>query len=169
MQITMAETTGVAGRGKFYEETGAVRDVVQNHMLQVIACLAEECPVGNDHEARRDERDRLLKAVRTLAPSDVVRGQFRGYRGEPGVAPDSRVETFAALRFHIDNERWSGVPFYVRVGKCLPVTATEVLVRLKRPPRPVLDELDPPVANYYRFRLNPGTMIALGAMVKKPG
>jgi glucose-6-phosphate 1-dehydrogenase len=169
VQITMAESFGVAGRGKFYEEAGAVRDVVQNHMLQVIACLAEECPTGNDHEARRHERGRLLKAVRTLEPSDVLRGQFRGYRHEPGVAPDSQVETFAAIRFQIDNERWNGVPFYVRVGKCLPVTATEVLVRLKRPPRPVLDELDPPLANYYRFRLNPEVVIALGTKAKKPG
>jgi glucose-6-phosphate 1-dehydrogenase len=165
----MAESMGVAGRGKFYEETGAIRDVVQNHMLQVIACLAEECPAGRDHEARRDERGRLLRAVRTLGPSDVVCGQFRGYRREPGVAPDSRVETFATVRFHIDNERWNGVPFYVRVGKCLPVTATEVLVRLKRAPRPLLDELDPPPANYYRFRLTPETAIALGTNVKKPG
>jgi glucose-6-phosphate 1-dehydrogenase len=169
VQITMAEISGVAGRGKFYEETGAIRDVVQNHMLQVIACLAEECPAGNDHEARRDERERLLKAVRTLEPSDVVRGQFRGYRCEPGVAPDSQGETFAAIRFHIDNERWKGVPFYVRVGKCLPVSATEVLVRLKRAARPLLDELDPPLANYYRFRLSPETMIALGTNSKKPG
>ena len=169
VQITMAESFGVAGRGKFYEEAGAIRDVVQNHMLQVIACLAEECPAGKDHEARRDERGRLLKAVRTLAPSDVVRGQFRGYRREPGVAPDSQVETFAAVRFHIDNERWRGVPFYVRAGKCLPVTTTEVLVRLKRPLRPVLDELDPPLANYYRFRLSPEIAIALGTKAKKPG
>lgn len=140
VEITMAETFGVKGRGKFYEEAGAIRDVVQNHMLEVIACLGMECPAANDHAARRDERGRLLKAVRTLVPSDVVRGQFRGYRNEPGVAADSRVETFAALRFHIDNERWSGVPFYLRVGKCLPVTVTEVLVRFKQPPRPVLDE-----------------------------
>jgi glucose-6-phosphate 1-dehydrogenase len=143
--------------------------VVQNHVLQVIACLAEECPAGKDHEARRGERGRLLQAVRTLEPSDVVRGQFRGYRREPGVAPDSGVETFAALRFLIDNERWNGVPFYVRVGKCLPVTATEVLVRFKRPPRPVLDELDPPLANYYRFRLSPEIAIALGTKAKKLG
>ena len=143
VQITMAESFGVAGRGKFYEEAGAIRDVVQNHMLEVIACLAMECPAGKDHEARRDERGRLLKTVRTLEPSDVVRGQFRGYRHEPGVAPDSQVETFAAIRFHIDNARWNGVPFYVRVGKCLPVTATEVLVRFKRPPLPVLDETGP--------------------------
>jgi glucose-6-phosphate 1-dehydrogenase len=169
VQVTMAENFGVAGRGKFYEEAGAIRDVVQNHMLQVIACLAEECPAGKDHEARRDERGRVLKAVRTLEPSDVVRGQFRGYRREPGVAADSQVETFAALRFHIDNERWNGVPVYVRVGKCLPVTVTEVMVKLKRPPRAVLDELDPPLANYYRFRLNPEMVIALGTKAKKPG
>ena len=169
VQITMAEDFGVGGRGKFYEETGAIRDVVQNHMLQVIACLAEECPAGNNHEARRDERGRLLKAVRTLTPVDVVRGQFRGYRREPGVAPDSQVETFAAIRFHIDNERWEGVPFYVRAGKCLPVTATEVLVRFKRPPRPVLDETKKSPANYFRFRLSPEVVLALGTKFKKPG
>jgi glucose-6-phosphate 1-dehydrogenase len=169
VQITMAESFGVAGRGKFYEEVGAIRDVVQNHMLQVITCLAMECPAGKDHEARRNERGQLLRTVRTLDPSQVVRGQFRGYRREPGVAPDSQVETFAAIRFHIDNERWNGVPFYVRVGKRLPVTATEVLVRLKRSARPVLDELDPPLANYYRFRLSPEMVIALGTRVKQPG
>ena len=169
VQITMAENFGVAGRGKFYEEAGAIRDVVQNHMLQVIACLAEECPVGTNHEARRDERGRLLESVRTLDSSDVVRGQYRGYRQEPGVAPDSNVETFAAVRFHIDNERWKGVPFYVRVGKCLPVTATEVLIRFKPSSRPVLDELDSLLANEFRFRLSPETVIALGAKVKKSG
>jgi glucose-6-phosphate 1-dehydrogenase len=169
VQITMAENFGVAGRGKFYEETGAIRDVVQNYMLQVIACLAEECPTGRDHEARRHERGRLLKAVRTLQPADVVRGQFRGYRSEPGVAPDSQVETFVAIRFHIDNERWNGVPFYVRVGKCLPVTATEVLVRFKRPPRPVLDETKKSPANYFRFRLSPEVILALGTKFKRPG
>jgi len=169
VQITMAERFGVAGRGKFYDEVGAIRDVVQNHMLQVIACLAMECPAGTDHEARRDERGRLLKSVRTLGPSDVVRGQFRGYQREPGVAPDSHVETFAALRFHIDNERWNGVPFYVRAGKCLPVTATEVLVRFKRSPRPVLDETVLTMDSYYRFRLSPEMVIALGTKVKRPG
>ena len=169
VQITMAESFGVAGRGKLYEQEGAIRDVVQNHMLKVIACLAMECPAGKDHEARREERGRLLKIVRTLNASDVVRGQFRGYRREPGVAPDSQVETFAALRFHIDNERWKGVPLYVRVGKRLPVTVTEVLIRLKRPPRPVLDELDSPPANYYRFRISPEMVIALGTKRKKPG
>ncbi|HEX5446993.1 MAG TPA: glucose-6-phosphate dehydrogenase, partial [Pirellulales bacterium] len=169
VEITMAETFGVKGRGRFYEEAGAIRDVVQNHMLEVIACLGMECPAANDHAARRDERGRLLKAVRTLKPSDVVRGQFRGYRDEPGVASDSRVETFAALRFHIDNERWSGVPFYLRVGKCLPVTVTEVLVRFKQPPRPVLDETGSSPSCYCRFRLTPETVLALGTKVKKPG
>jgi glucose-6-phosphate 1-dehydrogenase len=169
VQITMAENFGVAGRGKFYEEAGAIRDVVQNHMLQVIACLGMECPAGSDHEARRDERGRLHKAVRTLGPADVVRGQFRGYRSEPGVAANSQVETFAAMRFHIDNERWQGVPFFVRVGKCLPVTATEVLVRFKSPPRPVLDERAPTSPAYFRFRLSPETVLALGTRLKKPG
>jgi len=148
---------------------GAIRDVVQNHMLQVVACLAMTCPPTNDHEALRDERGRLLQAVRTLGPSDIVRGQFRGYRREPDVAPDSQVETFAAVRFHIDTERWGGVPFFVRVGKCLPVTATEVLIRFKRPPRPVLDETGPPLPNYYRFRLSPEVVLALGTKVKSPG
>jgi glucose-6-phosphate 1-dehydrogenase len=169
VQITMAESFGVAGRGKFYEEAGAIRDVVQNHMLEVIACLAMESPAGSDHEARRDERGRVLETVRTLDPSDVVRGQFRGYLSEPGVAAGSQVETFAALRFHVDNERWTGVPFYVRVGKRLPVTATEVLVRFKRPPRPVLDETRQSPDSYCRFRLSPEVVLALGAQVKQPG
>jgi glucose-6-phosphate 1-dehydrogenase len=169
VQITMAERFGFLGRGKFYEEAGAIRDVVQNHMLQVIACLAMECPAGRDHEALRTERGRVLRKMRTLEPARVVRGQYRGYRQEPGVAEDSQVETFAAVRFLIDNERWNGVPFYVRVGKCLPVTATEVLVRFKRPARPVLDELDAALANYYRFRLSPEIAIALGTKAKKPG
>ncbi len=169
VQITMAENFGIAGRGKFYEESGAIRDVVQNHMLQVIANLAMECPVGTAREAHRDERARLLQAVRTLTPADVVRGQFRGYRNEPGVASDSNNETFAALRLHIDNPRWSGVPFWVRAGKCLPMSTTEVLVRFKRPLRPVLDEAVPSMDSYYRFRLSPDVVLALGARVKKPG
>ncbi|OWK35598.1 glucose-6-phosphate dehydrogenase [Fimbriiglobus ruber] len=169
VQITMAEHFGVAGRGKFYEEAGAIRDVVQNHMLQVIACLAMECPSGQSHEAHRDERGRLLQAVRTLTPNDVIRGQFRGYRSEPGVAPNSEVETFAALRFTIDNDRWSGVPFFVRAGKCLPVTATEAVVRYRRPERPVLDDRDLGLATYHRFRFSPEVVVAMGAKVKKPG
>jgi len=169
IQITMAESFGVEGRGKLYEEVGAIRDVVQNHMLQVVACLAMACPESNDHEALRDARGRLLRAVRTLTPSDIVRGQFRGYRGEPGVSPDSQVETFAAVKFSIDTPRWAGVPCFVRVGKCLPVTATEVLIRFKRPSRPVLDESGPPLADYYRFRLSPEVVLALGTTVKMPG
>lgn len=169
VQITMAEAFGVEGRGKFYEEAGALRDVVQNHMLQIIACLSMESPVGNDHESRRDERANVLQSIRPLEASDIVRGQFSGYKKEPGVAPNSRVETFAAARFFIDSPRWAGVPFYVRAGKCLAVTATEVVVYLKRPPGPVLDDPQAPLANYYRFRLSPHVVIALGTKVKKPG
>lgn len=169
VQITMAEQFGVAGRGKLYEEEGAIRDVVQNHMLEVIACLAMECPAGNDNEARRDERGALLKAVCPLSSSDLVRGQFRGYRNEPGVNSHSNVETFAALRFYIDNERWKGVPFYVRAGKCLPVTATEVLVSFRHPPHPVLDEAVLAEDCYYRFRISPDQVIALAIKLKLPG
>jgi glucose-6-phosphate 1-dehydrogenase len=169
VQITMAERFGVAGRGRFYEEVGAIRDVVQNHLLMVIACLAMEQPSGRDHESIREERAKVLKMIRPLIPSDVVRGQFLGYRREGGVAPDSQVETFAALRLYIESERWAGVPFYVRTGKCLPVTATEVLVDLKRPCCPVLDEIEPPLPNYFRFRLSPDVMIALGTKAKVPG
>jgi glucose-6-phosphate 1-dehydrogenase len=169
VQITMAEKFGVAGRGKLYDEEGAIRDVVQNHMMQVIACLAMECPAASGPVAGRDQRARLLKAVRTLGPKDVVRGQYSGYRSEPGVAPDSQVETYAALRFYIDNERWQGVPFFVRVGKCLPVTATEAVIRFKHAPNKVLDEACLEKEAYYRFRVSPNQVIALGLKVKKPG
>lgn len=169
VQITMAEQFGVAGRGRFYEEVGAIRDVVQNHLLMVIACLAMEEPSGMDRESIREERTKVLKMIRPLIPSDVVRGQFQGYRRESGVAPDSQVETFAALRLYIDSERWAGVPFYVRAGKCLPVTATEVLVEFKRHCCPVLDEIEPPLPNYFRFRLSPDVLIALGTKTKIPG
>jgi glucose-6-phosphate 1-dehydrogenase len=169
VQITMAEQFGVAGRGRFYEEVGAIRDVVQNHLLMVIACLAMEQPSGRDHESIREERVNVLKMIRPLISSDVVLGQFRGYRRESGVAPDSQVETFAALRFYIDSERWAGVPFYVRTGKCLPVTATEVLVEFKRPCSPVLDEVEPPLPNYFRFGLGPNVRIAMGTNTKVPG
>jgi glucose-6-phosphate 1-dehydrogenase len=169
VQITMAEKFGVEGRGKFYEEVGAIRDVVQNHMLEVIACLAMESPLGDDHEAWRDKRSELLKSVRTLDAADVVRGQFHGYREQAGVAPDSTVETFAAVRFHIDNDRWAGTPFYVRVGKSLPTTATEILVRFKCTPAPVLDEATLAPANTYRFRISPDIDIAFGTNVKKSG
>ena len=169
IQITMAEQFGVEGRGKLYEEVGAVRDVVQNHMLQVVACLAMGCPSCGEHEALRDQRGQLLRAVRALGPSDIVRGQFQGYRQEPGVAADSQVETFAAVEFHIETERWSGVPFFVRVGKRLPATVTEVLIRFKHAERPVLDEVGPPLANYFRFQLSPDIVLALGTKVKRPG
>ena len=169
VQITMAEQFGVAGRGRFYEEVGAIRDVVQNHLLMVIACLTMEAPSGRDHESIREERAKVLKMIRPLIPSDVVRAQFRGYRREDGVASDSQVETFAAVRFYIDSERWAGVPFYVRTGKCLPVTATEVLVEFKRPCSPVLDEIEPSLPNCFRFGLSPNVMIALGSNTKVPG
>ena len=141
VQITLCESFGVEGRGRFYEEVGAIRDVVQNHMLQVIVLLAMDAPTVNDPEATRDEKIRVFRAIKPLTPEDVVRGQFRGYRDEDGVAPDSQVETFAAVRFHIDTWRWAGVPFYIRAGKRLPFTATEVVVELKRPPQTVFDEI----------------------------
>ena len=169
VQITMAEKFGVAGRGKFYEEVGAIRDVVQNHLLEVVTLLAMEPPVNAGGEALRDEKVKVLKAIRPLAPEDVVRGQFIGYRKEEGVAPDSHVETFAALRLRIDSWRWSGVPFYLRAGKALPVTATEVVVEMRHPPARVFGDLGPEQPNYFRFRLSPETAIALGAHAKRPG
>ncbi|MBV9279574.1 MAG: glucose-6-phosphate dehydrogenase [Chloroflexi bacterium] len=169
IQITMAESFGVQGRGRFYEETGAIRDVMQNHMLQVLALLTMEAPVGNDPDAVRDAKSLLVKSIRPLTPEDVVRGQFRGYRDEPGVAPDSPVETFAAVRLHIDTWRWSDVPIFIRVGKCLPITTTEVWAELKRPPQDMFHENVPIGANYYRFRLSPTVATALGARSKVPG
>ena len=169
VQITMAENFGVQGRGKFYEEAGALRDVVQNHLLQVLACLAMDAPTSADHEAMRDEKARLLKAVRPLAVADVVRGQFRGYREEAGVAPDSQIETYAALRLYVDTWRWADVPFYIRAGKCLPLTATEVVVEFKRPPRETFGEIVPSLSNHLRLRLSPDVVIAQGMRVKVPG
>lgn len=169
VQITMAESFGVQGRGRFYEEAGAMRDVVQNHLLQVTALLAMDAPVAHNHEAVRDEKARIFKAMRPLDPAEVVRGQFRGYRDEEGVAPDSRVETFVALRLHIDSWRWGGVPFYIRAGKRLPVTATDVLVELRRPPQVIFDKAAPRGANNLHFRLSPDVFIGLGAQAKKPG
>lgn len=167
VQITMAERFGVEGRGAFYENTGAIRDVVQNHMLQVLANVAMEPPPGSqDLEAVRDEKVKVLKAIPDLDPGDVVRGQFRGYRDEPDVAPDSGVETFAALRLRIQSWRWQGVPFLIRAGKRLPVTCTEVFVTLRKPP-PVFSWVPP--ANHFRFRLGPETAIAVGAMARRPG
>lgn len=169
VQVTMAERFGVQGRGSFYEEVGAVRDVVQNHLLQVVALLAMDAPVGRDPECMRTEKLRLFRAMMPLSPKRVVRGQFRGYRGEEGVAHDSQVETFAALRLHIDTWRWAGVPFYVRAGKRLATTATEVMVDLKRPPLAIFDQIAPPQSNYFRFRLSPEVVISAGARVKRAG
>ena len=169
VQITMAERFGVEGRGAFYEEVGALRDVVQNHLLQVVAHLALEAPAGGGGDVLRDERAKLLRAIRPLQPRDVVRGQYAGYRNEDGVAARSSVETFVALRLAIDSWRWEGVPFWIRAGKRLPVTATEVHVALKRPPLRVFDGAAS-MPNYFRFRLGPDRQaIALGARVKRPG
>ena len=169
VQITMAENFGIQGRGSFYDEAGALRDVVQNHLLQVTALLAMEAPVGHEAAAMRSEKQRLFQAMRPLDPAQVVRGQFRGYREEKGVAAHSQVETYAALRLHIDTWRWSGVPFYIRAGKCLPVTACEVMVTLKQPPLAVFDSLPLQDANYFRFRLSPDVVISTGARVKRAG
>jgi glucose-6-phosphate 1-dehydrogenase len=165
VQITMAENFGVQDRGAFYDQTGTIRDVVQNHLFQVLTNLTMEPPVRMDSESIRDEKVKVVKAIAPLAPGDVVRGQFRGYRSEKGVAPDSKVETFAALRLEVNSWRWQGVPIYIRAGKCLPVTCTELLIRLRRPPHLFPAASEP---NYYRFRLNPDVTIALGMMVKSP-
>jgi glucose-6-phosphate 1-dehydrogenase len=169
VQVTMAESIGVGSRGRFYEETGAIRDVIQNHLLQIVALLTMEAPVNTDGESLRDEKVKLLKAVRPATPAQLVRGQFNGYRQETGVAADSQVETYAALALQIDSWRWSGVPFYIRAGKCLPVTATEVVVDLKPPPVNVFGNLSPEQPNHLRFRLGPDVAIALGAHSKRPG
>ncbi|MEO6076182.1 MAG: glucose-6-phosphate dehydrogenase [Dokdonella sp.] len=169
VQVTMAENFGVQGRGAFYEGVGAIRDVVQNHLLQVIALLSMEAPDGGDPEALRVEKLRLFRSIRPVEPEHVVRGQFRGYRAEEGVAKQSQVETFAALRLYIDNWRWQGVPFYIRAGKSLATTTTEVLVTLKPPPVSVFDRIGVQQANYFRFRLSPEVVISTGARVKKAG
>ncbi|HUN26127.1 MAG TPA: glucose-6-phosphate dehydrogenase [Steroidobacteraceae bacterium] len=169
VQITMAEKIGVAGRGRFYEEAGAIRDVIQNHLLQVVALLAMEPPVRYARDALRDEKVKVFRAIRPLDPRFLVRGQFKGYRQEPGVAADSKVETFAAVRLQIDSWRWSGVPFYIRAGKCLPVTATEVVVDLRAPPANVFGAAAPEQPNYLRFRVGPDVAIAVGAHAKQPG
>jgi glucose-6-phosphate 1-dehydrogenase len=169
VQITMAEQFGVQGRGAFYEEVGAIRDVVQNHLLQVTALLAMEPPTGHDPAAMQAEKLRLFRAMRPLDPKEVVRGQFKGYRDEPGVAKDSQIETFAALCLHIDTWRWAGVPFYIRAGKCLPISATEVTVTLKRPPLSIFDPSEVMPRNYFRLRLSPEVVISEGALVKRNG
>jgi glucose-6-phosphate 1-dehydrogenase len=166
IQITMAEDFGVQGRGAFYEEAGAIRDVVQNHLFQILANLAMEAPAGTDSESIRDEKVKVLKSIPALDSSNVVRGQFRGYRDENGVAPDSKVETFAALRLEIRSWRWQGVPIFIRGGKNLPVTCAEVYAKLRPPPLSLTDARLHP--NHLRFRLNPDVTIALGTMVMGP-
>jgi len=165
VQITMAESFGVQGRGKFYDDTGAIRDVIQNHLLQVVGFLAMEPPTSMYPESLHDEQVKIFRMIPPIKPARLVRGQFAGYQKEPGVAPNSTVETFAALRLEIDSWRWAGVPFLIRAGKCLPVTATEVFVKLRQPPLTHL----PPGSNYFRFRLGPDLSLSLGARVKKPG
>jgi len=167
VQITMAEAFGVQGRGAFYDQTGTIRDVIQNHLFQVLTNLAMEPPVRTDSESIRDEKVKVLKAIAPLEARNLVRGQFRGYRQEHGVAADSQVETFAALRLEIDSWRWKGVPIYIRAGKCLPVTCTEVIVRLRQPPTMYQGfNLEP---NYVRFRISPDIAIAFGANIMGPG
>jgi glucose-6-phosphate 1-dehydrogenase len=169
VQISMAESFGVEGRGNFYEETGVVRDVIQNHLLQVVSFLAMEAPVASYGEAVHDEQVKVLRTVRQLSVEDTVLGQYRGYRSEKGVAPESNVPTYAALRLWVDSWRWEGVPFYVRAGKRLKATATEVIVELRQPPPVVFDEPTPPNGNYLRFRLSPDVEIAVGASAKRAG
>jgi glucose-6-phosphate 1-dehydrogenase len=166
VQITMAEAFGVEGRGKFYEEAGAIRDVVQNHLLEVVSYLAMEPPTTMYPDSVRDEQVKVFKTIPPLSPANIVRGQFRGYRDEPGVDPHSDVETFAAVKLEVDSWRWSGVPFLIRAGKKMPITATEVFVKLRKPP---LSKSGYEGRNYYRFRLGPDIELSLGARVKQPG
>jgi glucose-6-phosphate 1-dehydrogenase len=167
VQITMAEDFGVQGRGSFYDGIGAIRDVIQNHLFQVLANLAMEPPPRTDSESIRDEKVKVLKAIPSLEVKNVVRGQFRGYRNEKGVAPDSQVETFAALQLEIDSWRWKGVPFYIRAGKCLPVTCAEIVVRFHQPPT-MFSDFDLK-ANYFRFRISPEVTLAFGLNTIAPG
>ena len=169
VQITMAESFGVEGRGKFFEEVGVVRDVVQNHLLQVVGFLAMEPPSGSYHEAIRDEQAKILRSIPPLAPDRLVLGQYQGYRAEQGVATDSCVPTFAALEVRIESWRWAGVPFYIRAGKRLAATATEVRVQLKAPPAVVFHEAAAAMGNFVRFRLGPDVEIGVGCSAKQPG
>jgi len=167
VQITMAEDFGVQGRGAFYDETGTIRDVIQNHLFQVLCNLAMEPPGRADSESIRDEKVKVLKSIAPLDEKNLVRGQFRDYRKEKGVAPNSQVETFAALRLEVNTWRWKGVPFYIRAGKCLPVTCTEVVGRFRLPPTLIRDSAL--TKNYLRFRISPEVSIALGMTVMAPG
>ena len=167
VQITMAEEFGVQGRGAFYDQTGAIRDVIQNHLFQILCNLAMEPPVRIDSETIRDEKVKVLKAIRPLEANNLVRGQFRGYRQEKGVAPDSKMETFAALRLEVDSWRWKGVPFYIRAGKNLPMNCTEVLARFRKPPTIIGESALS--RNHLRFRISPEMTIAIGTTVMAPG
>jgi glucose-6-phosphate 1-dehydrogenase len=167
VQITMAENFGIQGRGAFYDQTGTIRDVIQNHLFQVLCNLTMEPPIRTDSESVRDEKVKILKAIAPLQETDVVRGQFRGYRKEPGVSQDSKVETFAALRLYVNSWRWKGVPFYIRAGKSLPVTCTEIVARLRLPPVAISDSAL--MHNHLRFRISPNVTIAMGMTVMAPG
>jgi len=167
VQITMAEDFGIQGRGAFYDETGTIRDVIQNHLFQVLCNLAMEPPARTDSESIRDEKVKVLKSIPPLDEKNLIRGQFRDYRKEKGVAPNSQVETFAALRLEVNTWRWKGVPFYIRAGKCLPVTCTEVVGRFRLPPTVIRDSAL--TKNYLRFRISPEVSIALGMTVMAPG
>ncbi|MEO6609331.1 MAG: glucose-6-phosphate dehydrogenase [Aestuariivirga sp.] len=169
VQITMAENFGVRGRGRFYDEVGCIRDVIQNHLLNIVLLLAMEPPPSGAAEQLMDEKVQVLRSMRPLRPSDVVRGQFDGYLNEPGVAANSHVETYAALRCFVDNWRWQGVPFYIRAGKQLPVKVTEVVVKLKPPPISLFDNPGPQNTNYIRFRIDPQVLIGIGARRKRAG
>jgi glucose-6-phosphate 1-dehydrogenase len=167
VQITMAEDFGVQGRGAFYDGTGTIRDVVQNHLFQLLSNLAMEPPVRSDSESLRDEKVKVLKAIPPIEEVDLVRAQFEGYRSESGVAKDSKTETFAALRLDINSWRWKGVPFYIRAGKCLPVTCTEILAKFRKPPTILPDSVL--TANHVRLRISPDVVIAMGLMSLAPG
>ena len=170
VQITMAESFGVEGRGKFYDGVGATRDVVQNHLLQMVSLLAMEPPASDSPDALRDERSKVLTAMRPISADDIIRGQYEGYRTEQGVAADSDTETFVALRTEIDSWRWAGVPWFIVAGKHLPETVTEAVVRFSKPPRPLFtDQSDEPMPNYLRFEMKPNDRITLGLQAKRPG
>ncbi|NYF78992.1 glucose-6-phosphate dehydrogenase [Granulicella arctica] len=167
VEITMAEHFGVQGRGSFYDAVGAIRDVVQNHLMQLLSNIAMEPPPGTDMELFRDERVKVLRGIQPIRPEDVVRGQFRGYLEEPGVAKDSQVETYVALRFYINSWRWKGVPFFIRTGKSLATTTTQIVAKMRRPPAVFSSERLP--ANYMRFQVSPDVKIAIGALQKLQG
>ena len=167
VQITMAEDFGVQGRGAFYDQTGTIRDVIQNHIFQVMCNIAMESPADQSSESVRNEKVKVLKSIPTLGPEDVVRGQFNGYQDEPGVAKGSQIETFAALKLKIDSWRWSGVPFYIRAGKNLPITCTEVMARFRRPPQ-TLFNTGADAQNYIRMRISPEVTVAMAVSVTSP-